>query len=759
MIIKECHIENFGVLSDLSFKFIDGVNVIKEDNGWGKSTLAVFIKCMFYGMEYTKKRKKLPENKKYMPWNGGKCGGWLVFSVKDKTYRVTRYFGAKEADCEFELYDLTTNLPSRDYSENLGAELFGIDRASFERSIFIKLDSEQSKPELSGSISAKLNNLVYNTDDMNNYETAAEALDKAASAIVPKRGANGLIGKTEEEIRRVKDALADCDNAERGIKVQRGKINAADEKIAALREKSAAVSAELKNIELLEKKERYRRLSEAVTALDGRRAELAEFFRNGVPSEEELDMRARETNELDKYKSRAAEITASEEKRRFLAETEDVFAGNIPTDAEMDLYAADFDRSVKLSEEIDDISEQINDINAKRQKASRLRIAKIIGFTLIAVEWIVLLFVFSFDMTGKIVCASFAAVGFCLAALFAFIQINESRIDEAKPLKDKREALETERGKCMENLRAVSSDSGNTAAALSAMQRRLGKYNEFKRDVEIYDRAAAAAKRTEEDLIPFLAKYDADGETYFDMVQNIRGKLFEYTDAEEDYRRAAAEIRYFMAENGEELLMESVHAPKAPRVELEAAEESCRAKINLLTAERARAEQELERFAETADKRQELESRLCALNERRDELSEKHGILTDALKYLKQAREDLNMSYMTAMRDAFEKYMRMIEPERDDIVLTAKLETRIVNGGCQWEEEYHSRGYADMVNICTRLALADAMYKDEKPPLILDDPFVNLDEKKTERALEFLRRVGYERQVFYFTCHKSRSMT
>ena len=61
-----------------------------------------------------------------------------------------------------------------------------------------------------------------------------------------------------------------------------------------------------------------------------------------------------------------------------------------------------------------------------------------------------------------------------------------------------------------------------------------------------------------------------------------------------------------------------------------------------------------------------------------------------------------------------------------------------------------------MVNICLRMALVDAMYKEEKPFLVMDDPFVNLDKEKMELAKGFLRAISKEYQVLYFTCHESR---
>ena len=68
-----------------------------------------------------------------------------------------------------------------------------------------------------------------------------------------------------------------------------------------------------------------------------------------------------------------------------------------------------------------------------------------------------------------------------------------------------------------------------------------------------------------------------------------------------------------------------------------------------------------------------------------------------------------------------------------------------------------SAGYQDLIGVCMRLALVDAMYQDEKPFLILDDPFANLDQEKVEAGNELLKEVAKEYQVIYFTCHDSRN--
>ena len=51
MKLIRCHIENFGILHDFDYVFNAGINVIHAENGWGKSTLASFIRVMFYGFD------------------------------------------------------------------------------------------------------------------------------------------------------------------------------------------------------------------------------------------------------------------------------------------------------------------------------------------------------------------------------------------------------------------------------------------------------------------------------------------------------------------------------------------------------------------------------------------------------------------------------------------------------------------------------------------------------------------------------------
>ena len=62
-----------------------------------------------------------------------------------------------------------------------------------------------------------------------------------------------------------------------------------------------------------------------------------------------------------------------------------------------------------------------------------------------------------------------------------------------------------------------------------------------------------------------------------------------------------------------------------------------------------------------------------------------------------------------------------------------------------------SQGTLDSVYLAARIGLVRLVTGDRRPPLVLDDPFVTLDDERAKRALELLRDVSRDFQVIYLT--------
>ena len=99
MKLLSAYVFSFGKLKDFSYDFTDGLNTIKEDNGWGKSTFATFIKAMFYGLNDSKRNVAENERMKFKPWNSTeRFGGNVRFQWGEKVFRLERFFGQKQAE-------------------------------------------------------------------------------------------------------------------------------------------------------------------------------------------------------------------------------------------------------------------------------------------------------------------------------------------------------------------------------------------------------------------------------------------------------------------------------------------------------------------------------------------------------------------------------------------------------------------------------------------------------------------------------------
>ena len=71
---------------------------------------------------------------------------------------------------------------------------------------------------------------------------------------------------------------------------------------------------------------------------------------------------------------------------------------------------------------------------------------------------------------------------------------------------------------------------------------------------------------------------------------------------------------------------------------------------------------------------------------------------------------------------------------------------------------YYSAGSQDLISVLVRVALIDLVYQDLKPFIILDDTFVNFDDKRIKLVRPLLEKLSQDNQIIYFTCSSSRDL-
>lgn len=318
MKILSCHIENFGKIHDYSMRFSDGVNLICEENGWGKSTFAAFIRAMFYGLEGERKRSIAEnERKRYKPWQGGIFGGQLVFEIRGKTYLISRVFKDKEANDEFELREAETNLLSKEYTDRIGEEIFHINRESFMRTVFI----EQNGCETSSTddINAKIGRLADHSNDLNNFESAGAKLTEILNKLNPNR-ATGSIAKRSEEIARYERIVKGGEGLADSIERYQQYLRAEEESHELLKEKmNKAVKIQKKVSEkqsVMAKKSEWERLKNTAERKKEEKEKIEEAFPGKVPDPEEVKKKAVECGDMEKPVKGYPCIDSPKRKRR-----------------------------------------------------------------------------------------------------------------------------------------------------------------------------------------------------------------------------------------------------------------------------------------------------------------------------------------------------------------------------------------------------------------------------------------------------------
>ena len=746
MKLISCHIENFGKLKDLSVDFTEGLNIVLRENGWGKSTFAAFIRAMFYGLSGDRKRD-LSENerKRYKPWQGGVFGGQLVFEAGGKTYEVSRTFKDREGLDEFELRDARTGLPSADFSERLGEELFQLNRESFMRTLFIsQADCETA---VNADIHARVGNLTDSLNDMKHFEGALSRLTASMNALTPNRK-TGSVAKREEEIGALRRKLLDSENLESEWVQKKEEEQGLNEKEEDLKQelKSNKAMQEAAQEALAVRSARlsHDRLKEAVQkkqeAVDRARA----VFTADVPTTEETEAMIRAYTGAIQYREAARANALSEEEKLSFVSLSDTAP----------------ERERILKEPLSAGKEEgiAQGLQGASQESSRQS----------SVYRIFPVFMGVFLIFGIIMLTQkqwiFGAVSLAAGAVFAVLWALEGKRSRERLLEAEKEA-EKEAQRRAEIVR----EKTEARMQAEADERRL---QELKEKAARREASEASWKEAYAPVEAFLeqcgeessgameALYRVQVSDPMEALIRLRNRADDLEDAKRDLNAAKQELSAF--ESGEEYrnsLKTESQAEDLPDLDtLKTRAESLEEAREALRQERRLLDKRLEQLEDSLDVREEDREKLEGFLEKQAEEREKFRLLGLAKDRLEAARTALTERYAEPLLKSFAGFYEMISGESASAYrMDANTNLTALEEGKQREIEALSSGFRDLVGICLRTALAEAMFQEEKPFLIMDDPFTNLDDEKLQRGKAFLKKLAEEHQIIFLTCSKVRA--
>ena len=702
MIIEACHIAQFGKWKDADFSFSPGKNSFLWDNGYGKTSFIYFFKLMFYGVSGDRKQD-LEENerKHYMPFQGASFGGRIIFRIGEKRYRLERSFGLKKSEDSFRLFDEDSGKESKDYSENIGEELFSLDAESFQRVCMIS--HEDLHFSMNSRMHAKLGNVAEDQEDMKKFQKVQTILKDGINALSPNRR-TGNIFKLKMQEEELSSGLYGKEALENAVLSIEKEVLSLTEKEARRKEEGKALEAEL-NQRISEKDSLGKWMSYAQKKEEWEKAEyryenaLKWYYQDrfsDIPEEKKALLWKEEMQSLqEQIHSIKKEIEKVSEAG---GENVDVEAGKeegivLPLEEASIPGASRAKKDTSKNETFGNVTKEMGQYGT-----SPVVLFALVGLGLI---FVLLFFGKLFGMPLGLPSALFLLLGILSLSLCFFLWWSGEQ--KKRTWKEKQEEEEARQRK-------------QQAIRFASLEELLSRFHKLE-DMQDLEMEAAGRK---EEFLRFVE--EEGGEQAFSLLEE-KQKEWEEGPSLEESRRKLEEFRK--------------------------EEEERREEIRKKRAEREAKVRDLE-FLE------EQERLLEQKKEEREALEKRYNLLQKTKAYLEMAKERFALQYKEPILEAFQKYFQSICTEPLQFQMSEDLELSFVDRGLSREQGYLSEGLQDLCRFCQKLAIFDAMFREEKAFLLLDDPFSHLDEKNGARARALLEELAKSRQIFYFTCSEER---
>ncbi len=773
MKLLNVHIENFGKLSMFNYHFSDGLNTIYEENGFGKTTLATFIKVMLYGFSRTSSQNiTVNERKKYDPWSGGKYGGYLEFEYQGIEYRVTRFFGKSLAKDTFSIFDLTHRTDKTCFTENLGEELFGLDVDSFSRSVYIPQNLDKGSYTTT-SIHTKLSHLVEDTNDLNNYDLAIQKLKEKRTELKKYKGNGGRISNLEEQLISLETKLSKIhDDKEYYDTYQHEQ----EELMRDLQEIQENLKASRKDIYRIPELEIQRnKLEELQNQINSAKQKLKTLdcrYQAGYPSDNELSELKKESSILSFNEYRLNEIKdlkcSPQYKEKMAKDIYDL-------QQMMDLSKQEAQLDLPSDKEMHTCLKMIQDYESKLSKHSHSKYQYCLILSLVLLIGI-LFFVYQKNVQLIIV--------FILLELFSMISyaltkkktVNENDKNKEIMVKEKEQLLSFfEYYLPLSSHQSFKEDYEELKTKIERNTLNSHKNEEVKQEIQ-----SILNDYQVKDLDELQQKYHAyimneeEIQKRADQNQNIRAYIesfkqkYHIDDEGNVYELVTKdiELRESLVEQINEWNKQKDEYLKSyPDIESSTLNvETCNNYENELEEKRLQFNEQLNHLKYKSDecvKNIQQEKDLLAeynklLNEK-NEYENKCILLDKTIAYLSQAKENLASLYIRKIEKSFMNYANQIfHHELDDSKIDTSLNIYIEENGDLKKVNHYSTGMIGCIDLCMRLALVDALFEKEQPFIVLDDSFVDLDDIHLQKALNLIGKIAENRQIIYFVCHSSR---
>ena len=732
MIIKQIHITSFGPLVNFDAELYPGFNLIVGENESGKTSLAMFIKFIFYGLSGRSIDGRISERKKYVNFDRGAAEGFLVVRTDkgdlriERSIYVTSKAGGRESAREsISVTDALTGERRPEIERCPGEELFGVPEQVFVNTVFC---GQSNGVRIDGATTAAaVENLMFSADETVSVKKAAELLEKYRRSLQHKNGGGGEIAAMRERESQLRTALEESSRAASEIIELEGKLTKCKDAEAAL---ASDIAKSEKILEMIDARTVVRSGEEAERA-DKAEAAAERSLREALAG-------CADPHDIDDGGALISQIDA--EWRR-VDNLEDRLR-------ELEFGAAKLERNTNH----EDPERSLEKYRTKMHSRAKFTALGTVFAAVAALGGAAAGILYYMKDQLFLAGLGAAAAALILCGIFFALRSKSTRtvnaiLDEFDVMTEDELALAVDdvladTDKAREMRRAADStaallDQSRTQAQslednARALARKIGGTDGT--DATAALTAAIAGAREKQGAADAARRN-------FEAAHARSAALWENIPKEN-----LAKAREFLAsapENG------TISDNAAAQIKNETMFN--RAKLEALTKKQRTLELELAARRAATVMPSVIHDELEACERKLEALELRHNAAVLAESTLAEAGENMRRGILPKIiGKASELFCRATENHYESLGGGADFSISTTSGGRTHSGDHLSSGTEDLAYLCLRLALAEVVLGKSRPPLVFDEGLAFMDPERTDAAIEILEGSGY--QVFLLSC-------
>ena len=716
MVLKSLHIISFGGLRDCHIDLERGLNVISGANESGKSSAAMFIKFIFYGLSGKNTRALPSERKRYVNRETVQAAGYITAVTESgDEYRLERALITSDNAAPRERVRIINHRTGECITgQNPGEFFFGVPEEVFTETCFIS-QSSAVRPNIGGGKEGAVENLLTSANENVDIKKAVEKLNETRRSLFHKHKTGGEI----KELREKRTALrAELDIAQKksaeilSVTTALEDVNRRIESLEESREKYNGIFAALEKINYRRRFDSVNESRETIESLENEIAVIDEsIFGDAFEDilyESERDIRAYDEKCLE-YDSMSEDDFVPEE--------------DLPCPEEIAEKAHALDTASRIQFSV----------------AIALIVAGIIGFAAVAV-----LYYFNTDMylLPLIMTIALLSLGiiFIVRHSHANKKLNnlldewdaESADEIENAISEKLTSLgldstpKNDRDSLLASLENAKLRFDAACERISSMAEETGtpEYEDIYDTIDALRETAEGVRAERADMVSKL--------------ENLRGRLSVLEEQLEHTDPATAELEsnsVLSTPYGQIAAKLSPDEIKAYQKERDFTENALRASLKQKSA----LESTLAEIGRPSADPDSLATKLTSLDELIDELTLRHDACELATEAIISAGQNMRSGVIPQIAARASDMIREATlGAHDSLTLDSTFGAGLTSGDDVITSNLLSRGTSDLSYIALRISIAKELFATESPIMVFDESFAHIDRARTEAAFRLL---------------------